>query len=63
MTRFEQWIAQHNRVDLICKADFRWFCEGCILFPVCEKYKFAFSESEKEIRDEAEAYLDEEVDE
>lgn len=68
MTRFEKWVARHNsRVDLVCKADFRLFCEDayrgrCILYPVCEKYKFA-KELGKEFIDEAEAYLDEEVDE
>ena len=62
MTRFEKWIEQHNsKVDLVCKADFRWFCEDahkgrCILYPVCEKYKFA-NELGKEFIDEAEAYL------
>lgn len=62
MTRFEKWISQQDRVDLICNDKNRWLCKGCVLLPVCDKYKYA-RESEKAFRDECEAYLDEEVDE
>lgn len=60
MTRFEKWLSQQDRVDLICNNnDSCISCEECILFRICDKYKYIG----EGFRDEAEAYLNEEVDE
>lgn len=66
MTRFEKWIAKQvekwlakqGKVNIICHAD-SVFCERCVILPVCDKYKDRGSV--EGFRDEAEAYLDEEV--